>query len=85
MTVISQEFGYLESDYLEDPYLTGLVHGNVAFQATFVIEDDKPLGFQAEAQIIDFPKPVGVQSEGQIETQDEIGAQTALRQALESR
>jgi hypothetical protein len=95
MTVISQEFGYLESDYLEDPYLTGLVHGNVAFQATFVIEDDKPLGFQAEAQItdfpdskgfqaeaqiIDFPKPVGVQAEGTIaDFLDENGVQATAQ------
>jgi hypothetical protein len=66
VTVISQEFGYLESNYLEDPYLTGLVHGHMGFQATIVIETETPEGMQAEITIADQENPVGVQAEIQI-------------------
>jgi hypothetical protein len=47
LTVILQDFPYLEGDYLEDAYLSNSL-GAMGFQATIVIEDDKPNGMQAE-------------------------------------
>lgn len=62
MTVIHQEFGYLEDEYLDFlPYLTGHTHGHMGFQTTAVIEDDNPIGFQAEGQIVDFQNNLGFQ------------------------
>ena len=55
---IRAERGYLEDDYLTEPYLGGEIEWFEGFQVDQKIERDRN-GFQVSQQIVDFEKPMG--------------------------
>jgi hypothetical protein len=64
MTVSTLEKGYLEADYLEDSYMTGLAEASSGWQVEFRIVDQlKPLASQGLLQIVDKLNQSGMESE----------------------
>ena len=74
MTVIHIETGYLEDPYLDPPYLGVNVLGSMGHQAKFVINAPKPMGMQAEFQLVKSPA-WGQQIEIAINATEPNGAQ----------
>jgi hypothetical protein len=91
MTVTTLEKGYLEGEYLEDAYLTGLAEASAGMQVELNISDfPKNLGMQAlfsianflvhtaqqaEFKIADFPDGQGFQARFVVTTQNDVGMQ----------
>ncbi len=74
MTIIYQDLGYLETDYLVAPYLTELRNGfmgcqmdmfisrdTIGAQTTMTVTDDTPIGCQFEGDIINSSVFIGVE------------------------
>lgn len=76
MSFVHQTYGYLERPYLTDPYGPSQGFANGGIQVKFTIEDDKAVGTQFAAQIIDFLDANGIQSLFVIQALKNLGIQT---------
>jgi hypothetical protein len=76
MSFVTQTYGYLERPYLNDPYMTGYAEANGGLQVQFIIQDDKAVGVQVAAQILDFLDANGIQSMFVIQALKNLGIQT---------
>lgn len=76
MTPNPELIGYLEQDYLENPYLGGTALFATAMQVELKVVDQlKFLGMQVERRIVDHLKFLGLQVEMIVETDDATGMQ----------
>ena len=69
------ESGYLEGDYLEQGYLAERYCVSLPAQFEVLVEEEKILNAQFEAQIVDFEKILNAQFEGRIDYQNILNAQ----------
>jgi hypothetical protein len=67
--------GYLTGDYLTGAYLAPGLCGHLGAQVLAGLDTDTPVGFQVEAQILDFPNPLAAQAQRTIEFEDFTGFQ----------